>query len=374
MATVLPNRKLLGIVAIALVTGILVTGLWPFNFFAANNVSWNSAARSLHFQPYGIAYSTMDVALQGGAATPDSESASIEVKFRAAANRRRHYSVVAAIGEDTSRPMIALAQAGPDLEIGVSCTECPDGVRKMWVDNVLGKPDDRIVTVVTGTAGTDIFVDGSYTLHRPRLSISPAHVRGRLVLGNSADGSFPWTGDLFGLAIYSRALSASEQAEHARYWSTGTTQKLAASPKIAALYIFDQQPEGTVIHDRTGSNIDISIPSKFHPVRRVLLRRYSVRALDWPDIFLNFLGFIPFGIVLFAYFQAASPGPRRHGAVLAFVASIGISVCVEVMQRYLPSRDPSLIDVTTNAIGAAVGILCSYLILRRCRIAGIPAA
>jgi hypothetical protein len=218
----------------------------------------------------------------------------------------------------------------------------------------------------------DVFVDGAHALHRSPVAMSP-YLRGPLILGNSADGSFPWTGDIFGLAIYSRALSTSEQAEHARNWSMAAPANVAASPDLTALFIFNERPERTVIHDRTGSNNDISIPSRFHPVRRVLLRRYSVHALNWPDIIVNVIGFIPLGVVLFAYFQV-SPRSRHQSALLALVVSVGTSVSIEVLQLYLPSRDPSLIDVTTNAFGAAVGIVCSYVILRLYRVSTMPAA
>ena len=368
LANLAENQTFLAGATLALLAGIFATGLWPFNFFAGNRAYWDASARSLRFRPYGIAYSTSDVVPHQAASGSSREAATIELRFRIAPRRTRHYSVIAAIGKDASRPVLAIVQSGTYLGVYVSCSECAGGLRKMWVDDLLRQPVDRLVTVVVGEAGTDVFVDGAHALHRPPSFVAAGRFRGPLVLGNSADGGFPWSGEVFGVAIYSRALTASEEAERFRDWSSGARERLAAAPGIVALYVFDAPPQGTLIRDRIGSQPDISIPGRFHPVHRVLFRRYSAADLDWPDIFINVVGFIPLGAVLFAYFQAP-PATWRHSAWLAFLVSVGASILIEALQLYLPSRDSSLIDVASNTIGAALGVLCAYAVIRTWRVA-----
>jgi len=87
-------------------------------------------------------------------------------------------------------------------------------------------------------------------------------------------------------------------------------------------------------------------------------------ARGWPkywtslDVFLNVLAYIPLGLLIG---RAASHRLRQltWGPLLAFVltvcASIFLSILLEALQTYLPSRRPSLLDVLTNGAGAGIG-------------------
>jgi len=87
-------------------------------------------------------------------------------------------------------------------------------------------------------------------------------------------------------------------------------------------------------------------------------------ARGWPkywtslDVFLNVLAYIPLGLLIG---RAASHRLRQltWGPLLAFVltvcASIFLSILLEALQTYLPSRRPSLSDVLTNGAGAGIG-------------------
>lgn len=74
--------------------------------------------------------------------------------------------------------------------------------------------------------------------------------------------------------------------------------------------------------------------------------------------FANVLLFIPLGLLL----CLALPRVPR---LLVWVGCAVMSVAVEVYQAGLPDRDASFVDIATNSLGAAIGVLISYLATRR---------
>jgi len=77
---------------------------------------------------------------------------------------------------------------------------------------------------------------------------------------------------------------------------------------------------------------------------------------DLADIVGNLLLFIPLGFGLEAIAQ--SRGLRPKGAIpLVFVLGGAVSLCVEVLQCWLPLREPSFMDVASNSISAALGAI-----------------
>ena len=71
------------------------------------------------------------------------------------------------------------------------------------------------------------------------------------------------------------------------------------------------------------------------------------------DVAINVVAYAPLG------FFAALIGRRRAAARFAIGAGVGflLSLCVESIQMFLPMRDASVIDLTSNTVGAALGAL-----------------
>lgn len=86
-----------------------------------------------------------------------------------------------------------------------------------------------------------------------------------------------------------------------------------------------------------------------------LLSRLSGR-----DIGANILLFLPFG---FAFTGLIQEKQFRWLFRLALVLTVsaGLSFAVEILQVFLPSRTPSLLDVVANSLGAFLGCLCFRL-------------
>ena len=79
------------------------------------------------------------------------------------------------------------------------------------------------------------------------------------------------------------------------------------------------------------------------------------------DVQGNILLFLPLGFGLAGYLMQTVRLALLASLVLAILVSFGLSYTVEVLQIFLPSRFPSLIDVFSNSVGGLLGFLCFRL-------------
>lgn len=104
---------------------------------------------------------------------------------------------------------------------------------------------------------------------------------------------------------------------------------------------------------------------------------WTARGLDplafltepWPrwwtlsDVLLNVLAYVPFGL-----FGALATWPRagaRQSIVWTVVAGFTVSLSLEALQSWLPSRIPSRLDVLANGSGALIGAVAGALLAPR---------
>ena len=78
------------------------------------------------------------------------------------------------------------------------------------------------------------------------------------------------------------------------------------------------------------------------------------------DVAANTGGYVPLGFLLALSFvrrggQALSPGGRMVAIGVAALAAAGLSLLMEALQTYLPSRVPSNVDFVLNLAGALLG-------------------
>ena len=93
------------------------------------------------------------------------------------------------------------------------------------------------------------------------------------------------------------------------------------------------------------------------------------RFLQWPhpgrisgaDVVSNVLAYVPLGFLLIARTQAMGL-PGAAGMALTLLAGFCLSLGVESLQQFLPSRTPSIIDLLANSIGTLVGAWAGLLL------------
>jgi len=82
---------------------------------------------------------------------------------------------------------------------------------------------------------------------------------------------------------------------------------------------------------------------------------------DWKDIIMNIVMFLPFGFV----YQLTCPTGSPVSLLRILLLGGMLSTLVETAQLFEATRYPSLVDVSTNAIGAGLGAIIYAVILRR---------
>ncbi len=76
------------------------------------------------------------------------------------------------------------------------------------------------------------------------------------------------------------------------------------------------------------------------------------------DVASNALGYVPLGFLL--ALGARRSGRDRYAVALATLAGAGLSLAMESLQSYLPTRVPSNVDLGLNALGGWVGALLAW--------------
>ncbi len=77
------------------------------------------------------------------------------------------------------------------------------------------------------------------------------------------------------------------------------------------------------------------------------------------DKFVHFLLFLVFAILFFISIAAVLfPGNAKYLPWIATaIISIGFGILIEFFQKYIPGRDPDILDVLADALGALFGIV-----------------
>ena len=86
---------------------------------------------------------------------------------------------------------------------------------------------------------------------------------------------------------------------------------------------------------------------------------------SWPkywtgfDVAANLVGYAPFGFLLALSFLRRGRKPvvasNRSAIAVATLAAFLLSLCMEALQSYLPSRVPSNVDLALNSLGGLIG-------------------
>src|SRR5262249_41678577 len=160
------------------------------------------------------------------------------------------------------------------------------------------------------------------------------------------------------LAIYHRPLTPGEVSEHFAMWLQGSPSN-AWNPTV--LYKFDERV-GEVAHSAVAAGPDLRLPSNFKlPHKRFLRMPWegldeglpkSITSVFSGDVFTNITGFIPFGFFFCLWFARRG---RRRPVLTAVILGSMLSLAIESLQWYLPTRDSDLTDFLTNTLGTVVG-------------------
>jgi glycopeptide antibiotics resistance protein len=125
-----------------------------------------------------------------------------------------------------------------------------------------------------------------------------------------------------------------------------------------ALYRFDEGG-GNVVHNHVTSATDLIIPERFFVLHEQFLERpwdeFRNDRSYWKEVGINVAGFIPLGFFFCAYFSLVRRA--EYPAAVTIVLGFAVSLTIEVLQAFLPTRDSGMTDLITNTFGTAAGVM-----------------
>jgi len=261
-----------------------------------------------------------------------------------------------------SPSLFSLNQSLSDLELR-------SGTRlQVYLAGALRRLAPIFITITSGAQGTAIYVDGALAEKMPDVQ-SPAHdVSGEIVLGDSPRQSRTWRGQIFGIAVYYCDLAAPQVLRHFRTWTQYGRPQIADDEDNVALYLFDEHT-GNVVHNRSVAGADLHIPERYVVVDQAFLepiwKEFEISPSYWVNALKNIVGFVPLGFCFYSYFLSSG---IKTPALFTVVFGTLVSLTIEVLQSYLPTRDSGTTDLVTNTLGTWLGVASSRLLVRvRCR-------
>ncbi len=229
---------------------------------------------------------------------------------------------------------------------------------KVYADDVFGRQMPVLVAISSGQAGTTVYADGKFVKKYLHFRFSGGDLTGRLIVGNSPVTTDDWSGQVRGLAVYGRELTADEVSSHFANWTKGEGKGLAATEGALSLYTFNEEG-GNIVHNQIDSATDLLIPDRFFVLHEQFLERpWDEFRQDWNywnDVGINIAGFIPLGFSFFAYLLTVRK--IRRPVLVTVALGFAVSLTIEVLQAFLPTRDSGMTDLITNTLGTALGVL-----------------
>lgn len=352
---------------LVLLAAVLHAGSRPYDFFLRNDVSWIEGAPGLRFDGQGIAATSGDLAfLASGGPT----SISVEVWLRRGASVPADGGVVLALGDGEAVAPLQLAQWKESLYFRFPAIQDGGLVEQtLSLGERFPEGETRFVAFVSGAGGGRAYVQGAAVKSSARslpLAAEGGSLRGRLVLGSRIQACRGWVGDVDGIALYGRALSSHEIADHAARARQGGVRALSGETGLLALYSFEEG-SGERGHDVVGGAGDLVIPERYRPLDPGFLQldpAVAGRQVSVADAVANLAGFVPVGLLLAWTLRRWTALRRLSIFWFATGLGFGLSLTIETIQTVLPSRVSSAADLALNSAGSALGALLALATLR----------
>lgn len=348
------QQRILGLLCVLVLAGILVAGLWPFHA-PLNDVSWLKNANGVYF---GRHHGTI---LSSGSfqesSAEDEGSCSLEVWLQP--DRAYDTGTILSFYRADSGTQFSLHQFEANLVLQKGSPEEhveARGPGTAYVDEIFDRERPLLFAITSGAAETKIYVDSVLKRTAPEFRLSRRDCSGQLVLGTSPIVNDNWSGQLRGLAVYKQELTAAQVVQHLRIWTTKGRPDLGQNEHPSALYLFNED-DGRIVHDRSGSGPNLYIPERYLIAREKFLEppweEFHPDRSYWKNVELNIVGFIPLGFFLCAYLTMT--GKFCRPALATIILGTGVSIIIEILQAFLPTRDSGMTDLITNTLGTGLG-------------------
>ncbi|MDQ8204438.1 VanZ family protein [Pelagicoccus sp. SDUM812003] len=340
-------------VFLALLTATLCFGWWPFNFVDSNDVSVAPEGGAARFNAEYERGSESSRGLLMSKGILDTRgwnelSVLVELKGRP---RGGGLGVFLELIEEEAKgelPPLLLAQWQEHLALRSRRLGGADGneYSEIGYKGCFSSGEFFQIALSSTPERTGVYIDGELVeMRRDFVLVDPMNAFvGRVVIGNSADGTRPFTGEIRRVAFFDEALRsiggriAQGVPELSFDFSNLEPGELQSGLEVQGL--------------QSGARLSVAKRRFLNPIQTDRWERHGYRR----DIVVNSLGFIPIGLCF------AAMGRRRIKSwigVLVFVGfcSFALSFAIEWAQGYLVHRDSSQLDVLLNTVSGMLAVL-----------------
>lgn len=344
---------ILGGVSLCIFVVILFAGLRPFTAYPRNQVSWLENSRGLRFGAYAEIVSSAEFS---GSRPREKSPCSLEIWL--APRMRNDTNTLLAFYTSQNPFQFRIRQSGDGLLLmhGPTAPDKVEWAEKIEVKHVLHDRKKTFLTITSTGNTTLVYVDGLLAGQSSTLNLTSKDLDGRLIVGKSPLENDSWAGELRGLAIYDNELDPNQIRRHYHLWTSGQHPEISPTEEMTALYTFEEG-KGNVIYNRVKSSPNLYIPSSYevdrHAVLKPFWREYHPRWSYYKSIAINIAGFIPLGFVFCIYLARITK--LRRALLVTIVLGFAVSLVIEILQAYIPTRDSGMTDVITNTLGTTIG-------------------
>ncbi len=346
--------KLLLLTCVLALAGMLVIGLWPFHS-PRNQVTWLSGGNGLQIRRHGVILSSGR--FRDTDNSPDSPC-SLEIWFEPA--RTWDSASLLSFYAPERRRQFSLLQSTTDLRLQSDILEehYQTVSSRLDVSDVFWQGKPAFVTIAAKGGQTSVYLNGAPVMTTASFPISSRDFAGKLIIGNSPRAGDNWRGQVRGLAVYDDALAPAQVRQDFETWSRKGRPDISGTDRPVALYLFDEH-SGNVIHNQVPGETDLYIPDHYVLVDQAFLRPFWVEYYPgwgyWKSVILiNVVGFMPLGFLFCAYFSLS--GRIRRPALATILLGFTVSLTIECLQTFLPTRDSGTTDLITNTLGTCLGV------------------
>jgi VanZ family protein len=343
------KERIPGLVCVLVLCGILVLGLWPFHRLK-NDVTWLRNENGQRFGPDGTILSSGSFRTAG---SQDKASASLEIWLQP--EHASDSSTFLAFSTPENPLQLSLHQYHASLILQRKI-QSEHRTATIGIEGVFRQIKPVFVAITSGAHQTAMYVDGVLADSFRQFQIGNDFI-GQLVIGTSPVDRDSWQGELLGLAIFRSELTAAEVLRHYETWKKQGRPELTYIERAIAVYLLDEHA-GRVVHDAVHPGIDLNIPERYSLLHQTFLQpfwnEYRAGWSHWVDILLNIIGFVPFGFFFCAYL---SPIPKiKQPALVTTAIGFAVSLTIEILESYLPTRDSGTTDLITNTLGTVLAV------------------
>jgi VanZ family protein len=296
---------------------------WAFKVYSFNNTQAQLLADGYHFSEPGIAFS--DSAPNWMAKAIDNSFLEIDLEVKAANKDQIGPARIFTISKNPARRNLTIGQEGETLVVRMRHPGTNlNGTPSYLVKNVFSSPDWHHIKVSITSDTLTIRVDEllPFISALPEKPFAQWDLNYKMALGNELTFNRPWLGTI-------RSAVIRVKGENIDY----------AAPGLLEI------------------PLNYEIIRTFPPVFQNPFFQFNSNKVF--DCIINFLGFIPCGLLIPCLNQ-------KRSWLFAASFCLGLSLSIEVGQfLFFPERVPSFIDLALNTLGGMLGVWINKNLLFR---------